>query len=152
MVVIWYWFSRDIKIFQLSPKDEAEIWCPPLRSLKRVMSSKYKEFSRVSFWTLVLMLWGSGHFDDHVQRRVMSRICQDYLAWSAHYRCCVLYHWLTFMRAWFRSTRERQLTLNWNCLAGLAINKCGGAITHLHTWWQHWNYLQYIWVYSLNHL
>ena len=40
------------------------------------------------------------------------------------------------LRAWFESSRERQLTLNEIIWAGLATKKSGSTITHLHTWQQ----------------
>ena len=67
------------------------------------------------FLTPVLTLWGSGHFDHHVWRWA---IVPSDLAWTfgaicAHYRYRVIHRAITIMRAWFKSTRERQLTLAW---------------------------------------
>ena len=43
---------------------------------------------------------------------------------------------INYMRAWFKSTQERQLTLN-EIAGGLSYKKkSGGTITRLHTWWQ----------------
>ena len=67
-----------------------------------------------SLLTPVLTLWQGGHIDSHVWRWV---IVPSDLAWSfgaicVHYRYCVIHRTITNLRAWFESTRERQLTLN----------------------------------------
>ena len=50
----------------------------------------------------------------------------------SHYRYRVIHRAITYMCAWFKSTWERQLTLN--CMAGLTTKKSRGTITHLHMW------------------
>ena len=100
----------------------------------------YKEFkrgNRVSFWP-VLILCGSGHIAHHVWRWVIvpSDLAPSFCAICTHYHYRVIHHVITYMGAWFESTRERQLTLNKNYLPGLATKKSGDTITHLHTWQQ----------------
>ena len=85
------------------------------------------------FFTPVLMLWGGGHFDGHVWRRV---IVPPDLAWlfsaiCAHYRCCLFYRAITCkVRVRKGNTRLTKL------LGRLSCKKSGGTITCLHMWWQ----------------
>ena len=77
------------------------------------------------FLTHVLTLWGSSHIDRHIWRWV---IVSSDLAWTfgaicAHYRYCGIHSTITYMRVWFKSTRERQLMLNETAMAGLATKK-----------------------------
>ena len=91
-------------------------WVGSRLSLTRALIIEPKEFkggNRVSFWP-VLTLWSGGHIDRHVWRWVIvpSDLARSFGAICAHYPYRVIHRAITNVRAWFKSTRERQLTLN----------------------------------------
>ena len=59
-------------------------------------------------------MWGGGHIDRHVWRWVIvpSDLARSFGAICTYYRYRVIHRAITYMRAWFKSTLERQLTLN----------------------------------------
>ena len=67
-----------------------------------------------SILTPVLMLRGSGHFDVHEYGRLIVPLdlMQSFSAICAYYCCRMFYRAMTLMCAWFKSTPERQHTLN----------------------------------------
>ena len=90
-------------------------------SPRSIISKEFKKGNQVSFLTPVFMLWGSGHIGRHAWRWVIvpSDLARTFAAICAHYHYRVIHRGIIYMRAWFKSTPERQLTLNETAVAGL---------------------------------
>ena len=67
---------------------------------------------------------------------VPSDLVQSFSVICLHHRYHMIHHAITNICAWFKSTWERQLTLNKIYLAGIAMKKSRGTKSHLHTWRQ----------------
>ena len=102
--------SNDTRLFIWLYKP----WCMCLRC-SWLWVKEFKRGKSGLFLTPVLTLWDSSHIDRHVWRWVIvpSDLEQTFSAICACYRYRVIHRVITIMRAWVRSTRERQLTLAW---------------------------------------
>ena len=77
------------------------------------------------FLTPVLTLWGGGHIDRYVWRWVIvpSDLAQSFIAIYTYYHYHMIHRAITFMCAWFKSTRERQSSRLTKLLGGLNYEK-----------------------------
>ena len=91
-------------------------WVAWIKTFIFIRSVIIKEFKRGigSLLTPMVTLCGGGHIARHVWRWfvVPSDLTRSFGAIYTHYRYVVIHRAITFMHAWFESTRERQLTLN----------------------------------------
>ena len=89
-----------------------QVWQNAMQSYFSFAPRSFKGESGL-FLTPVLKLWGDGHIDRHVWRWVIvpSDLARTFGTVCAHYR--MIHSTITIMRAWFKSTREKQLTLAW---------------------------------------
>ena len=78
-------------------------------------SRSLKGESGLFFEPCVNTIWGGGHINRHVLEvsYVPSDLVRTFGAICAHYRYRVIHRAITIMCAWFKSTREKQLTLAW---------------------------------------
>ena len=95
---------------------------------------------------LTLTLKGTGHIGRHVWRWVIvpSDLARTFGTICAHDRYCVIHRAITYMQAWFKSTRGKATHPKRNCSGGLPTKISGGTITHLHTWRQVTIYLFFL--------
>ena len=109
--LIYFWLSNGDGYCKVSFLTVFLMWKVFLVSVigRTILTKKFKRGKLVSFFTPMLTICGSGHFDGHVWRRV---VAPSDLTICAHYRCRVFYCAITYMRAWFNSTQERQLMQN----------------------------------------
>ena len=113
--LIEIWISSIRRLYS-TWRPNVQIWQEPdrtrARNLKREIVSLFdpcfNATGRRPYWTSRI--------------EVSYCTCGSFSSICAHYRYCVIYLAITYMRAWFESTLERQLNIT-NLLEGLSYEK-----------------------------